>query len=136
MTKVLLTGAQSALSYKAKRLLLADEVLLGDYLPVPAMAALQQLPDPASGVYIHEFLKICLALGVERVYPIRRAEALALQHSGALFAEYGIEMALPEAADLMNTPAYLPDLATALLLQDGCLFWKDNAMDSNFLLID
>ena len=136
MGKTLVTAAQTALSFKVKNLFTDQEVLLGDYLPLPATASLHTLPDPATGTYIHEFLKFCLAQGIDQVYALRRAELSALQYSRYLFAEYNIELKLPETLDLHHCPVYLPAQATAILLKDSYLFWQDQQEKLNFLVLD
>jgi len=94
--KILVTSATSAEAYKLKKQLSTDEVILGDYLEMPAFmlksANLIQLPNPSSLSYTHEMLTLSLDNGVTLIYALRNEEKTLLEESKQLFSEYGIEI--------------------------------------------
>jgi hypothetical protein len=93
---ILITAANSAEAYKLKGKLGADNIILGDYLELPAFmltsANMIQLPDPKSIAYAHEMLTLCLDKQIEIVYALRTEEYLLLKEAEQLFHEYGINI--------------------------------------------
>ena len=94
--KILITAATTARAHQLKTINSNNEVLLGDYLELPAFMVsagkMIVLPNPASASYTHQMLTICLDNGIECVYVIRPDEARLLTESIQLFREYGIEI--------------------------------------------
>ena len=92
--KILITAATSAEAHKLKNQLNADDVILGDYLELPAFmlknADMVKLPNPASPSYTHEMLTLSLDKEVNKIYALRDEENKLLQESKQLFNEYGI----------------------------------------------
>jgi len=92
----LITGATSAQAYKLKNALQPEQVILGDYLDLPATmlasGAMIKLPNPASASYAHEMLTLCLDRQVDNVYPLKDAELRLLSEAEQLFGEYGIKI--------------------------------------------
>jgi hypothetical protein len=92
----LITAATSAQAYKLKNSLNSTEIILGDYMELPAImlknANMIKLPNPASASYAHEMLTLCLDKNIETVYPIRDSEMALLAEAGQLFSEYGIKI--------------------------------------------
>lgn len=92
---VLITAANSAKAHQLKNKI-TDEVLLGDYLPMPDFmlksGAVLRLPDPASNSYTHQMLALALDNSVTAIYPLNITEAKLLIESMLLFKEYGIEI--------------------------------------------
>ncbi len=93
---ILITAANSAGAYRIKSQLNADNIILGDYLALPAFmlnnANMIHLPDPASIAYAHEMLTLCLDKGINTVYALREKELTNLLEAEQLFNEYGIEI--------------------------------------------
>jgi len=96
MLRVLITAANSAEAYRLKNKLSRDEVILGDYLELPAFmlrsANMVQLPHPDSTAYAHQMLTLCLDKQIDKLYAIREEEAVLLNEAKQLFSEYGIEI--------------------------------------------
>lgn len=92
----LITAATSAQAYKLKNSLNSTEIILGDYMELPAImlknANMIKLPNPASASYAHEMLTLCLDKNIETVYPMRESEMALLAEAGQLFSEYGIKI--------------------------------------------
>ena len=92
----LITAATSAQAYKLKNSLNSTEIILGDYMELPAImlknANMIKLPNPASASYAHEMLTLCLDKNIETVYPMRDSEMALLAEAGQLFSEYGIKI--------------------------------------------
>jgi hypothetical protein len=93
---ILITAANSADAYKLKNQLNTDNVILGDYLELPAFmlnnANMVRLPNPSSVSYTHEMLTLCLDKNISSVYALREEEGLLLNNAVQLFNEYGIEI--------------------------------------------
>ncbi|MFM6976942.1 MAG: hypothetical protein ACKOW2_08880 [Sphingobacteriaceae bacterium] len=138
MSNILLSGAHTALAYKLKRFLPAQGVLLGDFEPLPALpgnaALFVQLPSPASPSYVHDFLKVCLSADISLVYVIRRAEMVLLSASKHLFAEYGIELALPISWDFWGDPKFTEQMSKEIKVKPDGFYWVD-VSDTEFLFI-
>lgn len=92
--KVLITAATTALAHKLKSTLNNPDVILGDYLELPAFMLKSQgmikLPNPAEDSYTHKMLTLCLDNGIETIYLLNRQEADVLLVSEQLFKEYNI----------------------------------------------
>jgi hypothetical protein len=94
--KILITAATSAEAYKLKNQLCIDDVILGDYLELPAFmlknADMVKLPNPSSLSYTHEMLTLSLDKEVNIIYALRDEERKLLGESKQLFNEYGSEV--------------------------------------------
>ena len=92
----LITAANSAAAHKLKNKLDATDVILGDYLELPAFMLsagnIIKLPNPGSNAYAHEMLALCLDREVDTVYPLRNNELTLLIQAELLFNEYGIKI--------------------------------------------
>jgi hypothetical protein len=92
--RILITAANSAEAYKLKNKFNQDEVILGDYLELPAFmlkaANMVQLPHPDSPAYAHQMLTLCLDRQIDTLYAMREEEAVLLNEAKQLFVEYGI----------------------------------------------
>jgi hypothetical protein len=92
--KILITAASSAEAYRLKNQINTDNIILGDYLELPAFmlksADMISLPNPASIAYAHEMLTLCLDKEINTVYPLRNEELINLLKTEQLFNEYGI----------------------------------------------
>jgi hypothetical protein len=93
---VLITAATSAEAHRLKKQLAGDNVVLGDYLELPAFmlksTGMIKLPNPASSSYAHEMLTLCLDKGIEEVYALGGDELNNLLEAEQLFTEYGIKI--------------------------------------------
>ncbi|MBK0379084.1 hypothetical protein [Mucilaginibacter segetis] len=92
----LITAATSNIAYKQKNKLNNAEVLLGDYLELPAFmlkkAQMIALPHPQSASYTHEMLTLCLDKNIDSIYAATSEEAALLLKARQLFIEYNIEI--------------------------------------------
>jgi hypothetical protein len=92
--KVLITAATTATAHKLKSTLNNPDVILGDYLDLPAFMlnskGLLKLPNPADDSYTHKMLTLCLDNGIETIYMLNQQEADVLLVSEQLFKEYNI----------------------------------------------
>ena len=90
----MITAANSAEAYRLKSKLNAANIILGDYLDLPATmlsnSRLIKLPNPASASYAHEMLTLCLDKDIEKIYPVRDSELMLLTGAEILFNEFGI----------------------------------------------
>jgi hypothetical protein len=90
----LITSATSSQAYKFKNELNKPDVILGDYLELPAIMLngndMIKLPKPSSIAYAHEMLTLCLDKGIDIVYALRDEEFESLAESATLFSEFGI----------------------------------------------
>ena len=93
----LITAANSAEAYKLKNALNPENVILGDYLELPAFMLnsgnMIRLPNPNSMAYTSEMLTLCLDKEVDTVYVLREEEKALLKEAKQLFEEYGIKIA-------------------------------------------
>jgi hypothetical protein len=91
---ILITAANSAEAYQLKNSITSENVLLGDYLELPALmiklGKMIELPQPLSSSYTHQMLALCLDKDIDTVYALRKDEAELLIASKQLFNEYGI----------------------------------------------
>jgi hypothetical protein len=94
--KVLITGASLAKAHQLKNSLDGAEVVLGDYMDLPAFMLssgnMMNLPDPKSASYTHEMLTLCLDNGIDFVHVLRVQEADQLFKASQLFDEYNITL--------------------------------------------
>jgi hypothetical protein len=89
----LITAATSAKAQQLKSKLNTANIILGDYLAMPAFmlkADLIKLPGPTSASYAHEMLTLCLNKEIDIVYPLGDNELSLLTEAEQLFKEYGI----------------------------------------------
>jgi hypothetical protein len=94
----LITSANSAQAYQLKNKLNSADVILGDYLDLPAFmlasAKMIRLPDPKSVSYAHEMLTLCLDNQISIIYALRAEEQNVLKTAEQLYKEYGIKILL------------------------------------------
>jgi hypothetical protein len=94
----LITSANSAQAYQLKNKLNSADIILGDYLDLPAFmlasAKMINLPDPKSVSYAHEMLTFCLDNKISTIYPLRQEEQNILKTSEQLFKEYGVALVI------------------------------------------
>jgi hypothetical protein len=92
----LITAANSAEAYRLKSVLGAENIILGDYLELPAFMVssgdMIRLPNPKSIAYASEMLTLCLDKEIDTVYALRDEEKKLLAEAKQLFNEYGIEV--------------------------------------------
>jgi hypothetical protein len=92
----LITSANSAEAHRLKNKLSSVDIILGDYLDLPAFmlssANMIRLPNPASIAYAHEMLTLCLDKNIDTVYALRKEEQELLKESEQLFNEYNIRI--------------------------------------------
>jgi len=93
---ILITAANSAEAHRLKNQLNTENIILGDYLELPAFmlksANMIKLPNPASPSYTHEMLTLSLDKEINTIYALRDEEMKLLEKSKQLFNEYGIEV--------------------------------------------
>jgi hypothetical protein len=92
----LITAANSVEAHKLKNKLNLKDVILGDYLELPAFMLASgniiKLPNPNSIAYAHEMLTLCLDKDINSIYPLRDEEKGLLKESEQLLKEYGIKV--------------------------------------------
>lgn len=106
---ILITAASSAIAYKLEnRISGADKIVLADDADLPQILLkgknFIRIPAGTSSAFSHQLLSICLDLEIDKVYPLKRAEILALAEVRQLFDEYGITLMIP---DLPKIPSLL-----------------------------
>lgn len=89
---VLITAATSAEAHRLKNQLTGDNIILGDYLELPAFMQIVKLPNSASPSYTHEMLTLCLDREVGAIYALGDEEYRNLRTAEQLFIEFGIEL--------------------------------------------
>lgn len=62
------------------------------------------IPNETSASYAHELLAFCLDKGIEEVIPLKELEIKALSEAKVLFAEYGINLLIPDLLQLKKMP--------------------------------
>ena len=98
---ILITAATTAQAYQLSRFLNTDQnIFLGDSADLPKIGvegmSFIKIPAANSASFSHLLLAQCLDLNIEVVYPLKRAEVLALAEARLLFDEYGIKVMVPE----------------------------------------
>ena len=92
----LITAANSAEAYQLKNKLNSEDIILGDYLDLPAFmlksGSMIHLPNPKSIAYTSEMLTLCLDKQIDTVYALREEEKLLLDIARQLFCEYDIKI--------------------------------------------
>lgn len=92
--KILITAANSAEAHRLRNKLGLENIILGDYLDLPAFmiiaASIVILPNPSSTSYTHEMLSLCLDKHIHTIYALREQERIALNTASQLFKEYDI----------------------------------------------
>lgn len=71
----------------------------GDSQDFPSLleaSGYQKLPDASHSSYPHLILDACLTLEVDYFLPLASAEVKALQGAEVMFAEYGIQVLMPD----------------------------------------
>jgi hypothetical protein len=107
---ILITAASTAQAHKLSRFVDAREkVFLGDSEDLPGISLgnklFTKIPPSNSASFSHLLLAICLDLNINQVFPLKKAEVLALAEARQLFDEYGIKVMVPErriAEDLFS----------------------------------
>ncbi len=93
----LITAATSGDAYRIKNRLQGVDILMGDYMELPAFmlqsARMLRLPNPNSVAYQHEMLTLCLDQEINVIYALRDEEYALLNEAAQLFDEYGVQIA-------------------------------------------
>ena len=102
--KVLITGGNSPSSYKILKAFEGYQILLADYGEIPAFAAgnyqFISLGEKNEEIVAHHLLNVCLDHGADVLLPLHEFEVTAVAKAMILFAEFNIQVLLPEQADL------------------------------------
>jgi hypothetical protein len=102
----LITAATTAPAQKLKNSMAGANVILGDYLELPAFMlknlTLIKLPNPSAPAYAHQILTLCLDKEIDKIYPLRNSEKELLNEASQLFTEYGITVICDNPNDLMT----------------------------------
>jgi hypothetical protein len=92
----LITAATSAKAYALKKQLNPEDIILGDYLELPAFmltsSKMIRLPNPESATYTHQMLTLCLNKQITTIYALRKEEQEILKTAEQLLNEYGIKI--------------------------------------------
>jgi hypothetical protein len=102
---ILITAAATAQAYQLQRLLNThDSIFLADCEELPQVALrgkkFIKIPSGNSPSFAHLLLTVCLDNCIEKVYPLRSAEVLALAEARQLFDEYGIKLMVPDKSEI------------------------------------
>ncbi len=124
---ILITAASSSYSYKLEKELPEGQFIFADSVDLPAVLMKNKkfvrIPAGDSAVFAHTILSICLDLGVNKVFPLRKAEIKSLAEARQLFDEYGIAVIVPqkELLDELSGP-----------LKAGIVYIKESAGDGKY----
>lgn len=110
MEHILITYGTRPLAQRLSRLLASPErMVFGSWESTPQLmldtGKYVVLPRGDSPSFSHEILTICLDLGVGIVIPLGKSEVQLLSSAKQLFAEYGIHVLVPSAAELTEVAA-------------------------------
>lgn len=98
--KILITGGTAIAALKLLKAFENKEVVLADYGTVPMLksAAYQMisLGKKNEEIVAHNILNVCLDEGITTVLPLYSFEVAALAKARVLFAEFGIDLLLPD----------------------------------------
>jgi len=102
--KILITGGNSASSYKILKAFEGDQILLADYGEIPAFNAgnyqFISLGEKNEDTIAHHLLNVCLDHGADVILPLHEFEVAAVAKAMILFAEFNIQVLLPEQTEL------------------------------------
>ncbi|MET3113234.1 hypothetical protein AAKU52_000956 [Pedobacter sp. CG_S7] len=102
--KVLITGGNSASSYKILKAFEGSQILLADYGEIPVFNAgnyqFISLGEKNDDTIAHHLLNVCLDHGVDLFLPLHEFEITAVSKAIILFEEFNIQVLLPEQAAL------------------------------------
>ncbi|HLT42007.1 MAG TPA: hypothetical protein VKZ95_04820 [Sphingobacteriaceae bacterium] len=108
MENVLITSGISAFAQRVAKLFAEKNLVFADSKPIPTpfinTGKYVAIPSPDKSSYVHEVLKVCLDLSINKVVPLGKDEYLPLARSKVLFEEYGIVVLLPDLENLADIP--------------------------------
>lgn len=111
MENVLITSGISAFTQRVAKLFAEKNVVFADSKPIPTpflnTGKYVAIPSPDKSSYVHEVLKVCLDLSINKVLPLGKDEHLPLAKSRVLFEEYGIVILLPDLENLESIPKFI-----------------------------
>jgi len=124
MNNILITAGTTALALRLKKNLSPNfNVFLADSNEIPSVVKNQylQLPKDNSFSFVHEVLKVALDSHINYILPLNDKEIIRLSQNITLFEEYGIDVLIPEADELLTIKTTNnPDKSLPLaLLQNG-----------------
>lgn len=98
--KILITGGRSLQALKLKNAYLQDQVVFADYGDAPQFPSEHykfiSLGERNDDIIAHNLLTACLDEGVDRLLPLYEFEIEQVMKSNVLFAEFNIEIVVPE----------------------------------------
>ena len=117
MERILITSGNSAFSQRVAKLFPEMDLFFADSKPIPTPFVKSgkyiSIPSPEKASFVHEVLKVCLDLSIDKLLPLNDSELMPLAKSSALFEEYGIMILVPEVERLKNIPKIInPTRAT------------------------
>ena len=97
---ILITAASTAQAYQLERFLdSGGTIFFADSVELPQVMLKDKqfvkIPKPENPSFAHLLLTVCLDRQIEKLFPLRRLEVLALAEARQLFDEYGIEVVVP-----------------------------------------
>lgn len=104
---ILITAAATAQAYHLQRLLNTDDsIYLADYEELPQVVLkgtkFLKIPSGNSPSFAHLLLTVCLDNDIEKVFPLRSEEVIALAEARQLFDEYGIKLMVPDKSEISS----------------------------------
>ncbi|WP_222536264.1 hypothetical protein [Pedobacter polysacchareus] len=129
--KILITGGKSASALKLLKAFANQHILLADYGDMPALSStayqMHSLGTRNDDTTAHTLLNNCLDENVEMLLPIHDFEIEAVAKSIVLFEEFGIEVLLPQPAELAKYLSTEKQSGDWALYQKGGLLFPENA---------
>lgn len=121
--KILITAAATAVAYKIERLLnTTNAVVFGDSVELPQILVKDKnfvkIPSGESASFAHLLLSLCLDLNIVKIYPLRRAEVLALAEARQLFDEYGINVIVPDKSAMETLLKKEPEISGTIVIRE------------------
>lgn len=108
MERILITSGISAFSQRVAKLFPEEDLFFADSSPIPApfikSGRYISIPSPEKASFVHEILKACLDLSINKLLPLKETELMPLAKNSALFEEYGIVILVPGFESLNNIP--------------------------------
>jgi hypothetical protein len=98
--KTLFTTSSTINNHQLLKLFDQDEIVFGELFQ-------NKFPSEKSISFAHELLSFCLDLNIQKVYATRAGELLPLSEAKVLFAEFGIDIELPDLNQIFSINNFL-----------------------------
>lgn len=106
MENILITSGLTSFAQRVAKLFPEENVFFADANSIPDFflqkGKYATIPSSDTASFLHEVLKTCLDLSIDKLVPLGESELIALAKSRALFEEYGIILLIPSLERLEN----------------------------------